>query len=280
MSNSHRVPLRPLLLSPLLLLATGCAGTHRAPTPQASPRYSVEPLEQPVVEPVSASASAADPLAESKTTPQPATQPTADPGLFALESSEVPPQYFNDYSDVPVRQSWRVNRPPDHNFTFMIGVRDLNNSDWAGVDSIPNIAFTEDSKIPGADFSVDFGMHYAASGNTLVDSTGTQASSEVFEWDLGLLKRFAPGQGIWQPYVGAGVALVRAAGTIPVSPEVPRDYDWSFGLYARAGIALAVSEGGSVGLDFRYLGATDVNLAGISTDVNGGTASLFFGVGF
>ena len=40
------------------------------------------------------------------------------------------------------------------------------------------------------------------------------------------------------------------------------------------------SSGGTIGLDFHYLGATDVSLGSVSTNVDGWIVSLSLGYGF
>ena len=82
----------------------------------------------------------------------------------------------------------------------------------------------------------------------------------------------------FQPYVGAGAALVSATADATDGFVSVNDDDFTFGFYARAGVAWDL-DGWVLGLDGRYLGGTDVDLFGGSFDVDMTQVSLFVGFG-
>ncbi len=58
------------------------------------------------------------------------------------------------------------------------------------------------------------------------------------------------------------------------------DTDFTWGMYGRGGVAYQHSSGGLIGLDFHYLGLTDVDIGGVSSDIDGWVFSLALGYGF
>jgi hypothetical protein len=165
------------------------------------------------------------------------------------------------------------------NYVFLLaGVRDLADEAWEPVEQPATGGITYFASGPGGHFHWDVGFHYGGDSGQLFDGTEyTRLDSTVWELDAGLVKIFALGS-VLRPYIGAGVCYLRASGTVNSSAGVVEDSDYSFGGYARAGLALAVTRwGGLFGVDVRYIAGTSVNLGTVETDVDGLVASISLG---
>jgi hypothetical protein len=209
-----------------------------------------------------------------------AIEPTALP-VAEAELSIVPGPY-SQYQQAP-RPTARV---PRHQHAMMlIGSRLLDDSAWKGMGEQFGMGFTFDKQLGESGLALDGGLHFSGDSTTrFVGSPpiNTKLTSDVFEIDLGLMKMFYPGQpgepGL-RPYLGAGLAISW------VSARMYRwyyrdDTDFTPGAYARTGLLFQHESGALFGLDLRYLGLTDVNIAGFDTNIDGWVVSFAMGYGF
>jgi hypothetical protein len=173
-------------------------------------------------------------------------------------------------------------QPEHQHFMLLLGERRLDDSFWGALDDQFSVGFTFDKQSQGAPVALDLGIYYSDDSTTTV--TGlipvlTDLRADVLEFNIGALKMFGDKPGGLKPYVGAGLALswvsARAFRLFLVD-----DTDFTPGVYGRAGLAVQTGGGAMFGIDFHYLGATSINLAGENANIDGWIASVMFGMGF
>ncbi len=109
------------------------------------------------------------------------------------------------------------------------------------------------------------------------DDSGLGSSS--LEFSMGVQKRLLRFNGSVRPYVGGGAAAIRRRSFRIQADGVDDDSDSDLGWYAHAGIHILLGDGVGIGLDFRRLGGTDLELEGLATSADYDQWSLTFGFG-
>lgn len=157
---------------------------------------------------------------------------------------------------------------------LLVGLRDLNEDDWAPVDE--QTAVTVDMSY----VSRDNGWGFEASAGRGADEAnvgGFDVESTTDELAFGVRKEFGLGEGVrLKPYVGAGGAFLQAEAEVgPASAD-----DDTFGAYAHGGVRLDVTEALYVGFDVRGMFGTSVEFGGFEGDVDYVQYGITVGVNF
>lgn len=263
MSTERKCPLSAIL--PLFLL--GAVASCSAPASATAP-YSAaldtswsSPLVPAEATPISSS-SANDALASDGTSETPVA--LSIPATASQQYRQAPPPGI---------------RPMRHqHFMLLLGQRQLENSTWEGMDDQFALGLTFDKQLGESGLALDAGFQFS-SDSTYRMPGNTKVYSDIFEFDLGLMKMFYPKKAPLRPYVGAGAAFSWASARI-YNFYYRSDTDFTMGAYGRAGVAFQHDSGTLIGIDARYLGLTDLGIAGVNTDIDGWTFSFAIGYGF
>ena len=165
-------------------------------------------------------------------------------------------------------------------FQAHIGVRELTDDGlWAPVEDQTHFGVSWSGSDDGAPIAWDVGFSYSEDdGSRLVGGDVITARGSILELDVGALAV----HDAWrvQPYVGAGVSLLRAEADVRFAGDQVEDSDTTFGVYARAGLMIPFHGGEVVGIDVRRVFGADVELGGSDGDADGTIFALTFGYGF
>ena len=157
---------------------------------------------------------------------------------------------------------------------FLLGGGTLDKETWEPTDKPVVLGAEFVRQEPDSWLGYEFGTRL---GIDTADVEGIDLTLVTFEIYGGYHHTFLT-DSAFQPYVGAGAALVSATADATDGFVSVNDDDFTFGFYARAGVAWDL-DGWVLGLDGRYLGGTDVDLFGGSFDVDMMQVSLFVGFG-
>jgi opacity protein-like surface antigen len=167
--------------------------------------------------------------------------------------------------------------------SLSLGVRSLDQDDWSPVDDQGVIGLEFVHEDPGS--AVGFEVGLFGSGKTKenvpVGGGGTiDVRGRTREISAGVHKTFsAPGETI-HPYVGAGLAAIRAELRGNGASSSAEDDDRSGGLYVHGGVDFDIGQNLFLGVDLRLLGGTDITLFGANGTADYAQLALVFGVGF
>lgn len=186
-------------------------------------------------------------------------------------------------ASVPV-SSQRVPPPPpalvhSSQLDFFFGVRSLDQDDWAPVEDhgVIGITFVHEPE----ESAVGLELGFAASGEKEDDvpfGGGTvDVEGRTSEISAGVRKTFVREEGFVHPYLGAGIAAIRAE--FEGSPG-SKDDDSSPGIYFHGGMDFDLGTNFLLGFDMRFLGGTDITLFGDDGTADYAQFVIFLGVRF
>ena len=147
---------------------------------------------------------------------------------------------------------------------------------------------------PGAWVDVEVGLSGSARGRNVSqwldrvfgdpdfeDLTGDDSGlgNSSLEFSVGVQKRLLLFDGFVRPYIGGGAAAIRRRSFRVEADGVDDDFDSDLGWYTHAGIHFLWGDGIGIGIDFRRLGGTDLELEGLGTSADYDQWSLTFGFG-
>jgi len=157
---------------------------------------------------------------------------------------------------------------PSH-LSLLLGERWLGHDDWDPVDDQFLIGVGFDTPITAipAEFEANIFRSKDESGD--VEGITREISA-------GLRKTFALSEPKIHPYVGAGLAMIRGEVDAPGAD----DHDTSLALYLHGGAGYDISPEWQVGLDLRFLFASDIELNGHNGDADYTQLAFFVSYGF
>jgi opacity protein-like surface antigen len=145
--------------------------------------------------------------------------------------------------------------------TFLVGERQLDDDDWDPVEDQLATGVEVDGTDPDSGHGYEFGLTYSQDDD---DVGPVDVEASTFDVYGGYRYTFQPGdQGI-HPYVSAGLAVIYGNVELDGPGASPDDDDTSPGAYVRAGIGFDLTENARLGIDYRHLFFTDVDIFGIS----------------
>ena len=160
------------------------------------------------------------------------------------------------------------------NLDLLVGVRQLDEADFAPIEDQTVFGVQLDSSIPGAPLGWEVGFSYSSEDDT-IGSLAFEAS--LLELYGGLRKDFETGSPV-RPYLGAGVSLIEVDVDASSGGMGGSESDTSPGLYVHGGVRVDVSDTIHIGLDARAVLATDFEIGGIGFDAD--HEQLAFLIGF
>lgn len=159
-----------------------------------------------------------------------------------------------------------------------VGSRELDEDDWAPVESQPMIGALASFQV-GGPFHIAAGVQASSkeedscSGGICADFTGT-----VVDLSLGL--QVMGTSGLFRPYLGAGVVSTSVEFEADGPTFDASDDDTSIGWYAGGGGVFRIGQHFEVGADLRWVGGTEIELFGAEGDVDSLVASVTVGFGW
>jgi hypothetical protein len=165
-------------------------------------------------------------------------------------------------------------------FDVYLGVRSLDGDDWSPVEEQGTIGLEFVHEAPGS--PVGFEIALFASGDTkdnvAVPGGGTvDVRGRTSELAIGIRKTFGSEASGVHPYVGGGLAAIKAEFKGSVGGLSSEDDDGSGALYLHGGIDFDVGPSFFLGIDLRFLGGSDVTLFGENGTADYGQLALVFG---
>lgn len=163
--------------------------------------------------------------------------------------------------------------PIDKRVSLYVGVRSLDEDDYEPIEDQATfgLEFSDDrrgSRMLGWEIGFMLSGDDRSAGGADVEGT----TAEVYG---GLHESF--GTGTVRPYLGGGVSFI--ASKVDIA-GVGEDTDSSYALYMHGGVAFDVNSSLLLGIDFRLLFGSDMDIAGVETDADYGQAAVFLGFAF
>jgi opacity protein-like surface antigen len=143
--------------------------------------------------------------------------------------------------------------------TAYLGQRSLDDDDWHPVDDQLTVGVEYAQERMSNPIGWEVGLMASKDEGHVAGSDVEGHTAEVYG---GIHKTF--GSDTLRPYVGAGLAVIRAS----VEGPGPDDDDASAAAYAHGGISFALSDEMRLGLDLRFLLGSDIELNGFDTDAD------------
>jgi opacity protein-like surface antigen len=165
-------------------------------------------------------------------------------------------------------------------FDVYVGVRSLDEHDWSPVEDQGTLGLEYIHEAPGS--TVGFEIALFASGDTkdnvAIPGGGTvDVRGRTSELAVGIRKTFAPDGGGVHPYVGGGLAAIKAEFKGSAGGVSAEDDDGSAALYLHGGLDFDVGPSFFLGIDLRFLGGSDVTLFGANGSADYGQLALVIG---
>ena len=159
------------------------------------------------------------------------------------------------------------------NVNLFLGQKNLNSSDWKPVEEQPEAGVLFD--IRGDNWPVSIAVDVLGSADSYRDNKlGKHYRGSTYEFDVGVRKVLSNSESNFHPYVGGGLALVRAKIEETVSNQSVDDN--SVGIWLDGGIYWTFARHYNLGLDLRYSRAK-VSLIGGDAEAGGAHGGLVFG---
>ena len=159
-----------------------------------------------------------------------------------------------------------------------LGIRSLDEDAWSPVEDQATIGI--DYVHEGRDAPIGFEFAFFASRDYRIDvalgPATVDVSGETQELAAGVRKTFLKDARI-HPYLGGGVSAIRAQIHGESSGTSASDDDVSAGLYLHGGLDFDLGRSFVLGLDLRFLGATDVRLLGTDGTADYTQGTFFLG---
>jgi opacity protein-like surface antigen len=160
----------------------------------------------------------------------------------------------------------RANR-----ISIYIGGRQLDEDDYEPVDEQVMFGIEYVRERPEDVAGFEIGLMGSEDDGDLGPFDVEGRTSEIY---AGVHKSF--GTDVVRPYVGAGIAYINSE----VEVANVDDDDGSAAGYAHAGINFDISPSFAIGFDFRWLFASDLEIAGVDTDADYGQLAVVLGFAF
>ena len=164
---------------------------------------------------------------------------------------------------------------------MLLGGRSFDEDDWEPVEDQGVIGLEVNVGKTGSFVSGEFGIAYSSEDDDAFDPILGQVdlTAEFLEVYGGV--RFSPPTGDIRPYLGVGVSLINA----DLEVDVPfvgsaSDDDTSAAGYIHGGVLFLVGGSFELGLDLRYLFASDLEFGGVSGDADYLQLAFVFGFKF
>jgi hypothetical protein len=154
--------------------------------------------------------------------------------------------------------------PHPSKFDFYVGLRALDQDDWAPVENqaAVGIGFVHENPEDWVGYELGVFVSGATKQDVQIGGGSFDVRGRTSEFSAGVRKTFSSGQGTVSPYLGAGISLIRAALKGDSGGVFAEDDDSSAGVYVHGGIEFPIGPSLTFGVDLRALGGTDIQIFG------------------
>jgi len=167
------------------------------------------------------------------------------------------------------------------NVNFVVGQRSLDEDDWAPVEDQDLIGVNVSFGAESWPISLVAGFHRSEDDQAFFDPFFGPVSLDVetTELSFGVMK-------IWdqypttRPFIGGGLSLIEADVEGTVFGFTASDDDNSEAFYINGGVFWRIGERFNIGVDVRLLFGSDIDIAGVSADVDYEQFGLILGWGW
>ena len=172
-------------------------------------------------------------------------------GILGLDAS----------APAPSVQEGSLSTMDSRHLTLLLGERQLDDDDWDPVEDQLAGGVEVDGTDPSTGHGYEIGMTYSQDDDDIgpVDVTG-----DTLDVYGGYRHTFRLESREIHPYLSAGLALIRAQVEVDGPINNNDEDDISPGAYVRAGIGFDLSDRTRLGVDYRHMFLTDVDIGGIS----------------
>jgi len=180
----------------------------------------------------------------------------------AGDSGAAPTDSFLEPShSAPAPQQNVLDSMNSQHVTLMTGQRWLDEDDWEPVEDQWALGVEYDASDPETGHGFEVGVIYSWDSD---DVGPVDVDGSVFDLYAGYRHTFRlEQQQQLHPYLSVGGAFVRAdVETDGPGPDIDED-DSSLGLYLRGGIGFDVQENMRLGLDYRHMFFTDIDIGAV-----------------
>ena len=182
---------------------------------------------------------------------EPAAAEAWSTGVYASEAVAAAPR-------APASQ---LDSMSDRHVTLLLGERMLDESDWDPVENQWAGGVEVDGTDPDSGHGYEFGMTFSRDDD---DEGPIDIEGNTFDVYGGYRYSFRPDERSIHPYLSGGLAVIRGEVKVDTPVGNDEDDDISPGAYVRAGIGFDLSDRMRVGLDYRHMFLTDVDIGPIS----------------
>ncbi|HZL99475.1 MAG TPA: porin family protein [Planctomycetota bacterium] len=159
--------------------------------------------------------------------------------------------------------------------TILLGERMLDDDDWDPVEDQLALGV----ELDGTDPSTGHGYEVGLTSSYDEDDVGpVDVEGSTFDIYGGYRHTFRPDPAV-HPYLSAGLAWIFGEVELDGPGPTPDDDDSSLGAYVRAGIGFDLNERTRLGIDYRHLFLSDVDILGID-DIDFDQLALTLGFAF
>lgn len=165
------------------------------------------------------------------------------------------------------RSSAKENR-----IALYLGQRNLDEDDWSPVDEQGTAGLEYVRETPGSPVGFEVGLMGSTDDGEVAGVDVTGSTGELY---AGIRKTF--GEDVVRPYVGLGLSYISAK---VEADGFDDEDDSSLAGYVHGGIDFDVTDSFFLGIDLRFLFASDIELAGVDGDADYAQLALRLGFAF
>ncbi len=144
--------------------------------------------------------------------------------------------------------------------TILAGLREMYDDEWDPVEDQFAAGIEIDATDPLTGHGYEVGLTYSEEDD---DAGSLDAEGNTFDVYGGYRHTFRPETPNLHPYVSAGLALIRAEVEVDGPGPNSSDADTSPAAYVRGGVGFDLQERTRLGIDYRHLFISDVDIGGV-----------------
>lgn len=209
-----------------------------------------------------------------------------EPGVTATGQRRREPGYYDDgYVDpVPPHERGNYSGRPNGRISFMFGRRDLIDDNFRASDELYAFGVDFAQAVEPGTLGFEFGFHFAGDEDDRVNlpASGTfpggifDVERDMAEVSAGVRAEFSSSNV--RPYIGGGGTLINMSERRSQGFSEGEDDDTTLGVYLHGGVQVDVNEVFFLGLDFRRVFGSQVDLFDETFDTDYSQLSVVLGL--
>jgi opacity protein-like surface antigen len=159
------------------------------------------------------------------------------------------------------------------NVNFFLGQKSLDSDDWSPLDEQGEFGVLVDFR--NKNWPVSIALDFLGSADD-TSVSGIKLDAMTSEFNAGVRKIWEVQGSSVKPYLGGGIAFIRAEAEGAAFPVVVTEDDNGTGIWLNGGVYWTLGQHFNLGLDLRYSQA-DVTLFGVDAKAGGSHVGLLLG---